>query len=116
MAPTTPTSASVLTGHHAQSCTIGSSDRTPHRGGDYSEWAFEHSRQWGRLELHTDHRRRKGDGRPAKRRTVARGAGPRVVRGGRVEHGEGVRVDTLIKILSALGLELAVTKRGRAST
>ena len=30
----------------------------------------------------------------------------------RVEHGEVVRVDTLIRILSALGLELAVRKRG----
>jgi len=34
----------------------------------------------------------------------------------RVEHGEGVRVDTLIKVLSALGLELSLTRRHRAGS
>jgi transcriptional regulator with XRE-family HTH domain len=33
----------------------------------------------------------------------------------RVEHGEGVRLDTLIKVMSALGLVLEITKRGRAA-
>ena len=67
-----------------------SSGDTPHRGGRPAQPPVSGVSSWGRLELRNSEGGI-GDGRPEQRRTVARGAGARAVRGGRVEHGQGVR-------------------------
>jgi transcriptional regulator with XRE-family HTH domain len=59
-----------------------------------------------------DERRRQG----LDQRTLALVSGVGVSAVHRVEHGEGVRLETLIKVMSALGLVITVTRRGRAGS
>lgn len=66
----------------------------------------DNARQIGRL-VRNERRQQKLD-----QRTLALISNVGVSAVHRVEHGEGVRVDTLTRILSALGLELTVRRRG----